>query len=475
MTFHCTCMEGKMMIWKRKWLLAGLLALALMLLAGTAMAEQLRFGTVDGSDTVNLRASASSSSKWLGAYDEGTWLRILGQSGNFYKVKTPDGKTGYMSINYVYVTAAAMGTIGFVEDAGSLNLRKSASQSAKVLGQYDDGTPCVLLSQKNGWYHVSVDGKAGYFDADYIRTKYQAYSPDVVTVVTSNGGSLRMRQGPGTGYGTIRSFKNSSYVMILQKGDGWWKVTADGKIGFMDSSCLRDGIVRKGQGSTENGTGGSSSLSGSKYAYVANPNSGDKLNLRESASKDSHVLGRYGNGTKVTLLSTGSTWCRVSVSGKTGYMMTRYLSLTKPESGSAGSSLSGSKYAYVSNPRSGDKLRLRASASKSSKSLGSYANGTKVTLVETGAQWCKVKVDGKTGYMMTEFLALKNTSGVPGKRVDHPDGTYVNLRRSASQSSGVLTRVPHGENVTVLSPGKYWTKIRYEGYTGYMMTKFLSN
>ncbi|MBQ8200260.1 MAG: SH3 domain-containing protein [Clostridia bacterium] len=389
---------------KRKMLLILLLAAVMTLLCSTAMADSLRFGTVDGSSTVNLRAGASSSAKWLGAYEEGTWLRITGESGNFYKVKTPDGKTGYMSKNYVYISAAAMGTIGIVDNAGYLNLRKSASLSSKVLGQYDDGTPCILLSERDGWYHVSVDGTIGYFDASYIRTKYMTYSPDVATIVTSNGGALRMRKGPGTGYGTAKSFRNGAYVMILQKGDGWWKVAADGYVGFMDSSYLRDGIIRS-SASAGSGSGSSS--------------------------------------------NSGST---------------------------SGSSSSGSGYAVVSNPGANEKLHLRKSASKNSKSLGKYGNGVQVTILEQGAQWCKVRVDGKTGYMMTEFLNLHSTADTRSMWVDHPDGTYVNLRKTASQSKGrVLVRVPHGAKVTVLAPGSTWTKVRYNGYTGYMMTRFLED
>lgn len=393
------------MKWSRKWLVA-LLAAALMLLAsGSALAESLRFGVVDGSKSVNLRKAASSSSQWLGAYEEGTWMRITGESGNFYRVKAPDGKTGYMSKNYVYVSAAAKGTIGIVDDAGYLNLRKSASRSSKALGQYDDGTPCILLSERDGWYHVSVDGKIGYFDASYIEKKYTTYSPDVATVTTKNGGSLRLRQGPGTAYSSIKSVKNGTYVMILQKGDGWWKVSVDGKVGYMDCSHLTDGVVRKS--STSSGSSSSS--------------------------------------------SSGSS--------------------------SSGSSSSSSKpYGVVSNPGKNQKLYLRASASKESKSLGSYGNGTKVTIIEQGTQWCKVKVGSKTGYMMTDYLTLYNLPSTPTMEVDHPDRTYVNLRNAPSQESGkVLVKVPHGADVTVLSYGSTWTKVRYKGYTGYMMTRFLED
>ena len=47
----------------------------------------------------------------------------------------------------------------------------------------------------------------------------------------------------------------------------------------------------------------------------------------------------------------------------------------------------------------------------------------------------------------------------------------VALRAGPSTSDKVLTRVNKGERVTVL--GESWTKIIYQGKTGYMMTKFL--
>ena len=390
---------------KKKILIALVMVLALTLLCGAALADTLRFGAVDGGKSVNLRGTPSTSGQWLGAYTRGTWMRILGESGNFYRVRTPDGKTGYMHMDYVAVTSVAKGTIGVVDNAGYLNLRKSPSLSAKVLGQYDDGVPCILLSESNGWYHVKVDGVLGYFDADYVDKVYTTYSSEVATVTTKNGGSLRLRQGPGTSYSTIRSVKNGTYVMILQKGEGWWKVTVDGKVGFMDSSYLTDGVVRKGGGTSGGSTGGSSS---------------------------------------------GSS--------------------------SSGSSSSSGAYAVVSNPGKNQKLYLRASASKQSKVLGSYGNGVKVTVLDYGSQWCKVKVDGKTGYMMTDYLTVYNVSSNPTMMVSHPDRTFVYLRSTAAQTSGnILVKVPHGKTVTVLVPGSTWTKVRYNGYTGYMMTRFLKD
>lgn len=386
-----------------KLIFALLLAVLLMLLTTSALADTLRFGTVRGAANVNLRAGASTRTDRIGSYEKGTWLRITGESGNWYKVKGPDGKAGYMSKDYVYVSSAAKGVIGIVDSTGNVNLRASASWNGRIIGAYPDGVPCILLSEAGDWYHISVDGQAGYINADYIDKKYMTYSPDVATVVTKNGGSLNMRKGPGKDYGVVKAFKNGSYVMVIQEGDGWWKVAADGYVGFMDANYLRDGVAGK--------TGSSSSGSGS---------------------------------------SSGS-------------------------SSGSGSSISGG-YAVVDNPGKNQKLFLRKSASKSSKSLGAYGNGTYVNVLEQGTVWCKVIVEGKTGYMMTEFLKFYGLSATATATVSHPDRTFVYLRNGPSKSTGkVLLKVPHGARVTVLTQGTTWSQVTYNGKMGYMMTRFLND
>jgi len=388
---------------KTRYRLLLMLAMALLLttLSASALAESLRFGTVDGASTVNLRSGASTGSYRLGSYEEGTWLRITGEYGNFYKVTGPDGKSGYMVKEYVYISSAAKGVVGIVDVNGDLNMRASGSYSARVTGTYPDGTPCILLTESGDWYHVTVDGKLGYFNADFVDKKYMTYSSDLATIVTANGGALNMRKGPGKDYGVVKSFKDGAFVMVIQQGDDWWKVAADGYVGFMDADFLKDGIVRKG-----------------------------------GASSGSSSSGSNTGGT------SGST-------GKDGY-------------------------AVVNNPGANQKLFLRQAASKSSKALGQFGNGTYVTVLEQGNTWCKVQVNGTTGYMMTEFLKFYGMSASATAVVDHPDGTFVYLRNGPSQSTGkVLQKVPHGARVTILTPGSTWSQVKYNGQTGYMMTRFL--
>lgn len=392
----------------KKWkLLVGLTLLLLLLLGVTAQADSSSYGVVFGAANVNLRSEPSSNAAVIGAYDKGTWMVVTGYNNGFYQVGAPDGRFGWMRQDYLLVSAEATGTVGYVSHAGYLNLRREASTSAKVLGKYDDGTPCVVLDRAGDWYYVSVGGKTGYFLARYISTRSGVYSDKLGMVISPNKEVVHLRSGPGKNYRSLASVKGCTYVMILQQGDGWWKVAVNGQVGFMSTEFLRSGHIR---------------------------------------------------------LADGEALCQKAAG-----------SSSSGSSGSAVTPTQQATYAVVNNPNPRDKLNLRSRASTKGQSLGKYSNGAVVTLISQGDQWCKVKTpDGKTGYMMTDYLSIPAAGSSSSTRiVRQPQGTYVNLRSSSSKSSRVLVQVPHGSTVVVLSEGKTWTKVRYNGYTGYMMTTFL--
>ena len=153
-------------------------------------------------------------------------------------------------------------------------------------------------------------------------------------------------------------------------------------------------------------------LSVSALADVARIKVNGKLNLRKEPSANSAILGSYSNGTYVAVIKKGSTWTKVWCKGKTGYMITKCLSFTasrssrsgKTSSGSSGSSGSGSKTRYVKTEYK-DVLNLRAGPDDSSSILGSYRNGTPVTILKYGKYWSYVQVYSKKGYMYTKYLS----------------------------------------------------------------------
>ena len=53
------------------------------------------------------------------------------------------------------------------------------------------------------------------------------------------------------------------------------------------------------------------------------------VNFRKNASVNSTLLDQLAGGTMVTVLSSGSTWCKVRYNGTVGYIKTRYLTKTR--------------------------------------------------------------------------------------------------------------------------------------------------
>lgn len=380
----------------RRWraLLPLLLFLMTLLAASPAFAEDSLFGVVSNGQTVNLRQGPSQQSAWLGAYPNGTWLAISGEIDNWYAVTTPDGTMGYMSKNFVHIPTERWGYVGIVsnpKDTSFLNLRQTPSYSARVLDIYYNGVPCTILSRSGGWYHVQVTGVNGYFRQEYITQKYMAYSDAVATVVTPGNTILNLRSGPGKQYKSLKQYPGGTYVMVLQDGLDWWKVSVDGYIGYMDASFLAPEILHP----DEIGSGGLPG-SGEAYAIVNNPRSTQVLNFREAANTTSAVLGQYRNGAKLAVLDQGTEWCRLADStGKVGYMMTQYLLLYNlPESPTM----------VVTHPQRSF-VYLRAMPSSVFGSIITRVpHNSVVTVLSPSDDWVKVEYNGYTGYMMAHFL-----------------------------------------------------------------------
>lgn len=368
-----------------KYTLAAALTAACCLLPLAGLAES--YGVIRGG-RLNLRAEPHAGSDRLGQYPPGTWLELISKTGSWYFVEVEDGATGYMSGNYIVTDDTPSGTYGTVDNPdGYVNLRKTPSLSADVLARYNSGTRVDILSQNTGWYQVRVDGLTGFMVSDLVRlgdVSPVAYA----TVSTPNGNSVNLRGGPSKDAPWLSSWQPGTAVEILVKGKNWHKVRIGGTIGFMSAQYLTNS---SNYDSTQNVT--------VYYGVVNNPKSTQVLNLRQQPSLDAKVLGYYGNGTLVKVLSKGTTWHEVLVGSQRGYMMAKYIRLT----GNSGVEAIR-RTATLVNPNGGSIVNFRSAPSLYAKVLGVYSVGTQVTVVESGVDWTRVNIGGSTGYVSSYFL-----------------------------------------------------------------------
>lgn len=297
-----------------------------------------------------------------------------------HSMKKLAGITAAAALSLAPMMAMAEAAPYALVKGGALNLRETASLTAKVLGQYPTGTLVEIVESGSEWHKVEVGGKTGYMMAKYLSTDSSATT---ATVRTNTGIGLNLREEPSMDGNIITSYKPGTKVTVQQKGKHWSRVSVEGKEGFMATQYLHFG------------TGSAAG----KIALVNNPKATQVLNLRKDASLDAKVLAYYRNGVKVTILESGDTWHKVQVEdGKVGYMMAKFLKVTEE---------SGTTQAYTAtliNVNGGKIVNFRTGPSLKADIIRTVPVGTKVTVLEHGTDWCRVEVDGTTGYISTWFM-----------------------------------------------------------------------
>lgn len=391
--------------------------------------------------------------------------------------------TSYLSSQYVDVNPGSY-----------LNLRKSASTNSEVIGRLTNGAEVNVYSEENGWAKVKANGKDGYVSTKYLSPyNINTTIPEKTTTKYVNvdpGSRLNLRQSASTNSAILAMLSNGTKVTVYSETGGWAKVKANDKEGYVSTRYLVATV-------TEATSNNQKKVQEPVTKYVS-VNPGSHLNLRKNASTTSAVISKLDNGTAVTVHSETGGWAKVTANGKEGYVSTRYLGAAKSgdnanadKSGTTESSQTVTKYVAV-NP--GSNLNLRSSASTGSTVISKLPNGAEVTVYSEAGGWAKVKANGKEGFVSTAYLTAGKSAGSdnsdkPGnttkpqqpekvttvtKYVSVNDGSNLNLRKSASTSSSILSKLPNGTQVTVYSEAGGWAKVKANGKEGYVSTAYLT-
>ena len=160
---------------------------------GSSTTSVKALGLVTGSD-VRMRAAADGSSAIITTLGKGAAVAITGMENGWYQVKY-DGKSGYMSAQFVEAKSAASGLSANGKVTGdSVNVRSAAATSGSVVTSLSNGTGVTVTGFEKGWYAVTAGGKSGYVSGDYlilvskaVAAPAQQTAPTTQTTVTVTG------------------------------------------------------------------------------------------------------------------------------------------------------------------------------------------------------------------------------------------------------------------------------------------------
>ena len=184
-----------------------------------------------------------------------------------------------------------------------------------------------------------------------------------------------------------------------------------------------------------------------KIAYGAATVTGPALNIRSGPGTSYSVVSQLNEGDIVVILErTDSEWYQINYHGITGYVSVQFLrDILVAENFNAQGKITG------------DLVNLRARPDMSSDLLGTYPEGTVMTVIGINSGWYKVKHSGNTGYIRSDYMDI--ISG------------YTSSAASASPSSSSATpgspapaaNVELGQQIVDYAMGYLGSKYVYGG------------
>ena len=411
-----------------------ILLILILVLADVALAENYYAKTTE---SVTVYASASTSSKKLGTLSSGTWVYLSAEKKGWAKIEL-NGKVGYASASGIQKTTRSL----YVKN-GSATIYKTASSNSTRMEVVGYGTKLTASYEKNGFIYVKSGSSKGFVSASDVQTK----DPNTLNkAVYAQASSAKIYSLPSTSSSSVATVNGTTKMTCTALYNNTWaRVSVNGKVGYIKKSQLGtskysvpnttvyvtagSSVIYKDASSSssklttlafgsslkaaaETSNGFTKVASGSKTGWIKsgdistkNPNTLNKTVYIKAAgvkiySLPSTSASSGSVSTSAALKCTAvynDTWCRVTYSGKVGFVRKSEVSTRK-----LGSS--------TSSPASGKSIK--ADWFKSNiQSIFDRNDIATVTDVYTGISW-RVKRKGGYNHADVEPLTAADTAAM---------------------------------------------------------------
>lgn len=287
-----------------------------------------------------------------------------------------------------------------------------------------------------------------------------ALSDGAATVTAS---ALNMRSSASTSSSVVTTLPKGTVVLVTGTSGDWYKVWYLGQEGYMSGSYL--------------------SLSDSAAAaFGTGTIQGSDVRVRSGASTASSVLGAVNSGKTMDITGVNGSWYKVSYNGSEGYVYSQYMTLSY--NGSSSSATSGSSASSGSSSSSSGTgtinayyVRMRSGPGTGYRILGTYNKGTAMTVTGSDGDWYKVSCDGSEGYVYKTYLTLSSGNGFSVTEKEDTQAVVtsaVNMRTGPSTDYTSLRVLGSGTRVTITGTSGKWSRVDYNGSTGYIFSSYLS-
>ena len=370
-----------------------------------------------------------------------------------------------------------------------LNIRSSPSTEATVVGTLDAGAKVEISRREEvtgiSWAYI-ISPEAGWIVMDYVEMDIPSQMPaggdtstpgsanpteptapsndslSIKGVVTVN--NLNIRSEASSDGKVQGSYNKGDVVTILETKNGWGRTNKGWiKMEYVNTS----GTTTQTPADNTNSAGNNTSSGNANTSVTGNGSTkvqfrgivtAKTLNIRASAGTDSEAVGAYSYGDRVEILEKSGDWGRT----KKGWISLKYVY----QDGSTGANTAKGTIT------AGGGLNIRSGPGKGYDSVGTYAEGETVTVLEQftydGVTWgCTNKGWISMAYVDTGDDSSNNnndnTTSASGEKATVISENGLRVRSGAGTDYDVVGSLKYGTRVTILSQkvvdGTNWGEI----------------
>ncbi|MFD1736704.1 SH3 domain-containing protein [Bacillus salitolerans] len=363
----------------------------------------------------------------------------------------------------------------------SLNVRSGPGLSYDVIASVKKDESYEILSTDSEWVKIKLTGgKEGWVAGWFISTVTNEAPTNTKTdKLQATVDQLRIRSGPGTNFQVIGFINKNDSPLYIEKSEKWIKISFKDYVGWVHSDYLvgvpEANIKKKEEKQITN------NAKGIVKATI--------LNVRETASLTSPIIGKVKKGDTLNILSNQHEWYEVSITNGKGWVHQDYITVTT-ESDSReepdGNDSLGENLSNTESPDSSNELVATVTASSlnvrdhftlSGNIVSKVKKGDKLTVVAEENNWCQVILpDGSKGWVAGWYLDKTTTIPLPETDTKEDQNSYVtvlynttNIRNGPSTGNDVIHRANQGDTFTILEKVDDWYKISIDEKTsGYV-------
>lgn len=322
---------------------------------------------------------------------------------------------------------------------------KSAASIVRILPS--GAVVSILSAEDDDWYKVSYGRRTGYVeDAYFTEEDDEDFDDDAVYRVLAI--SMPLRSSPK--YLTtniVTSISALKQVEILgERSDNWVHVAYDDSL----AGYIPNGFFVTDTGNAKN------------YAYKV---AAENIYIRSTRSySNDNVVATLKAGSKIKVTASNGNWYRVTYNGVARFVKAGFFTVD-------------TKYSYVTETIASS-INFREKADINSTAIRVLSPGTTVKVYkEVGKRWYKIKYGSKTGYVIGGYFTSdkKQSNIVSGdKRVTT---AALCMRKGNGTEYSIITVIPAGSIVTLVSKNDNWYMVRYsdttDTYVGWVSGSYL--